>query len=84
MKITGTSFPRTVPGPFLSGESSCLNETLPRISYMTLLDEQTFLRSAVFNLLHDSDSIYDFLAACNAVRCVIMSGDFNTDSFAGN
>ena len=40
--------------------------------------------SAVFNLLHDSDSTYDFLAACNAVRCVIMSGDFTTDSCAGN
>ena len=51
---------------------------------MTLLDEQTFFQSAVFNLLHDSDSIYDFLAACNALRCVIMSGDFTTNSYAGN
>ena len=84
MKITGPSYPKTVPGPVHSGESSRLKKTSSPISYMTLLDERTFFRSAVFNLLYDSDSIHDFLAVCNAVRYVIMSGDFTTGSCAGN
>ena len=73
MKIAGLSCPKTVAGHFHSGELSRLKKTSSSISYMTLLDERIFFRSAVFNLLHDSDSIYGFLAACNAVRCINIS-----------